>query len=101
VTLNDRRLDMWWLMDACPNSLSWEAWLVLCALIVVLWAAAIAGATALFHASGRPGGSERRERLEECVGSGQTALESAPLVLDQAGDVRRHAGRAHGRNLHH
>lgn len=45
---------MRWLMDVCPNSLGWQTWLILCAVIVVLWAAAIAGATALFHASGRP-----------------------------------------------
>ncbi len=45
---------MRWLMDVCPNNLGWQAWLVLCVVVVVLWAVAIAGATALFHASGRP-----------------------------------------------
>ena len=58
---------MRWLMDVCPDSLGWEAWLVLCAVIVVLWAVAIAGATALFHASGRPCRSERRKAPEERV----------------------------------
>lgn len=53
---------MRWLMDVCPDSLGWEVWLILCAVIVVLWAAAIAGATALFQASGRPCRSERHRR---------------------------------------
>lgn len=53
---------MRWLMDICPNSLGWQTWLILCAVIVVLWAAAIAGATALFHASGRPCRSEHVTR---------------------------------------
>ncbi|MEW5811573.1 MAG: hypothetical protein AB1925_19210 [Actinomycetota bacterium] len=39
---------MRWLMDVCPNSLGWQTWLILCAVVVVLWAAAIASATALF-----------------------------------------------------
>ena len=56
---------MRWLMDVCPDSLGWEAWLILCAVIVVLWAAAIAGATALFHASARPRHGDRREALKE------------------------------------
>ena len=34
---------MRWLMDVCPNSLGWQTWLILCAVIVVMWAAAIAG----------------------------------------------------------
>ncbi|MDW5613898.1 hypothetical protein EV589_5736 [Mycobacterium sp. BK558] len=42
---------MRWLMDVCPNGLGWQTWLILCAVIVVLWAAAIACATALFHAA--------------------------------------------------
>ncbi|KMO78829.1 MULTISPECIES: hypothetical protein [Mycolicibacterium] len=61
---------MRWLMDVCPNSLGWQTWLILCAVIVVLWTAAIAGATALFHASGRPRRSGRREALQEPVRSG-------------------------------
>lgn len=44
---------MRWLMDACPDSLSWQAWLALCLVVVVLWAVAIAAATALFQASSR------------------------------------------------
>lgn len=44
---------MRWLMDACPDSLSWQAWFVLCLVVVVLWAVAIAAATALFQASSR------------------------------------------------
>lgn len=56
---------MRWLMDVCPDNLGWEVWLILCAVVVVLWAAAIAGATALFQASGRPCRSERREAPAE------------------------------------
>ncbi|CAA0127267.1 Uncharacterised protein [Mycolicibacterium vanbaalenii] len=54
---------MRWLMDVCPNSLGRQTWLILCAVIVVMWAAAIAGATALFHASGagRAAGSGVRQ----------------------------------------
>ena len=63
------------LMDVCPNSLGWQTWLILCAVIVVLWAAAIVGATALFHASGRPCRSGRREVLEEPVRSGHTGAD--------------------------
>lgn len=55
---------MRWVLDVCPNSLDWQTWLMLCAIVVVLWAAAIAGATALFHASGQ-GRAERREAREE------------------------------------
>lgn len=66
---------MRWLMDVCPNSLGWQTWLILCAVIVVLWAAAIAGATALFHASGRPCRSGRREALEEPVRSGHAGAD--------------------------
>lgn len=58
---------MGWLMDVCPTSLGWQTWLILCAVIVVMWAAAIAGATALFHASGRPCRSERRKSMEDPV----------------------------------
>lgn len=56
---------MRWLMDVCPNSLGWQAWLILCAVVVVLWAAAIAGATALFNASRWPRRSERPDVPEE------------------------------------
>ena len=42
---------MRWLMDVCPDNLGWEVWLILCAVVVVLWAAAIASATALFRAA--------------------------------------------------
>lgn len=63
------------LMDVCPNSLGWQTWLILCAVIVVMWAAAIAGATALFHASGRPRRRQRREAIEEPVRSGQVGAE--------------------------
>ena len=62
---------MRWVLDVCPDSLGWQAWLVLCAVVVVLWAVAIIGALALFSASGRPRGSEQREALEELVRSGQ------------------------------
>ena len=58
---------MRWLMDVCPNSLGWQTWLILCAVVVVLWAAAIAGATALFRAAAPQRRSERREALEEFV----------------------------------
>lgn len=58
---------MRWLMDVCPDGLGWEVWLILCAVVVVLWAAAIAGATALFQASGRPWLSVRRELPAERV----------------------------------
>lgn len=67
---------MRWLMNVCPNNLGWEAWLILCAAIVVLWAAAIAGATALFHASARPRRSERRKAPE------QRAPEASPERTD-------------------
>ncbi|MCV7153592.1 hypothetical protein QQA43_31260 (plasmid) [Mycolicibacterium vanbaalenii] len=63
------------LMDVCPDSLGWQTWLILCAVLVVLWAAAIAGATALFHASGRPSRSRRREALQETVRSGHTGAD--------------------------
>ncbi|CAM3736869.1 hypothetical protein H7J08_23135 [Mycobacterium frederiksbergense] len=66
---------MRWLMDVCPNSLGWQTWLILCAVIVVLWAAAIAGVTALFHASGRPCRSRRREALQEPVRSGHAGTD--------------------------
>lgn len=66
---------MRWLMDVCPNSLGWQTWLILCAAIVVLWAAAIAGATALFHASGRPRRSKRHEALKEPVRSGHAGAD--------------------------
>lgn len=59
-----------WLMDLCPNSLGWEAWLILCVVVVVLWAVAIAGATAMFCASGRPRHIERCEALKGPVRSG-------------------------------
>jgi len=62
---------MRWALDVCPDSLGWQAWLVLCAVVVVLWAVAIIGALTLFSASGRPRGSEQREALEELVRSGQ------------------------------
>lgn len=58
---------MRWLTDVCPDSLRWEVWLILCAVVVVLWAAAIAGATVLFQASGRPCRSTRRDTPEERV----------------------------------
>ena len=45
---------MRWLMEACPDSLSWQGWLALCLVVVVPWAGAIAAATALFQASSRP-----------------------------------------------
>lgn len=45
---------MRWLMETCPGSLSWQAWLALCLVVVALWAVAIAAATALFQASSRP-----------------------------------------------
>jgi len=61
---------MRWVMDVCPNTLSWQTWLILCAVVVVLWAGAIAGATVLFHASPRPRRSERREAMDESVRSG-------------------------------
>ncbi|CAN7301734.1 hypothetical protein [Mycolicibacterium frederiksbergense] len=66
---------MRWLMDVCPNSLGWQTWLILCAVIVVLWAAAIAGATALFHASRGPRRSERREATEKPVRSGHAGAD--------------------------
>ena len=56
---------MRWLMDVCPNSLGWQAWLILCAVVVVLWAAAIAGATALFNVSRWPRRSGRPDVPEE------------------------------------
>lgn len=55
---------MAWLVDVCPNDFGWESWLILCAAVVVLWAAAIAGATALFHASAGFRCSVRRERRD-------------------------------------
>ncbi|KMO71275.1 MULTISPECIES: hypothetical protein [Mycolicibacterium] len=51
---------MRWLMDVCPNSLGWEARLILCAVVVVLWGVAFAGAVALFPAA-PPRHTERRE----------------------------------------
>ena len=48
---------MRWLMDACPDSLGWQAWLALGSVVVVLWALAIAAATALFQASGHKRGA--------------------------------------------
>ncbi|WP_240760900.1 hypothetical protein [Mycolicibacterium sp. CR10] len=75
---------MRWLMDVCPNSLGWQTWLILCAVIVVLWAAAIAAATALFHASGRPFRKKRRQGREEPVRSwpGQSGV-----MVSDAADV--------------
>lgn len=55
---------MAWLMDVCPNDLGWESLLILCAAVVALWAAAIAGATALFHASAGSRCSVRRDRRD-------------------------------------
>ncbi|STZ44372.1 Uncharacterised protein [Mycolicibacterium gilvum] len=66
---------MRWLMDVSPNSLGWEVWLILCAVVVGLWAVAIAGATALLHASARPRRTERCEALEEPVGSGHAGAD--------------------------
>lgn len=37
---------MRWLMYVCRNNLRWEARLIVGAAVVVLWAAAVAGATA-------------------------------------------------------
>lgn len=101
---------MRWLMDVCPDSLGWEVWLILCAVIVVLWAAAIAGATALFQASGRPCRSERHRRNahRRPLRRGLTRQRSTRplarrevLVLDQARDVGRHAGGAYGGDFDH
>ncbi len=103
---------MRWLMDVCPDSLGWEVWLILCAVIVVLWAAAIAGATALFQASGRPCRSERRKPPEERAPAASPEGTDPPeahvpmarrevLVLDQARDVGRHAGGAYGGDFDH
>lgn len=66
---------MRWLMDVCPNSLGWEAWLVLCAVVVALWAAAIAGATALFHASRSPRRSERPGARDRLTGGGRAGAD--------------------------
>ncbi|KKF02970.1 hypothetical protein WN67_05665 [Mycolicibacterium obuense] len=66
---------MRWLMDVCPNSLGWQTWLILCAVVVVLWAAAIASATALFRAAAPQRRSERREALEEPVHSGHAGAD--------------------------
>ena len=43
---------MRWVLGVCPNSIDWQTWLMLCALVVVLGAAALAGTTAWFYASG-------------------------------------------------
>lgn len=56
---------MGWLMDVCLSRLGWEAWLILCVAVVVLWVVAIAGAAAVFDASARPRRSDRRNALEE------------------------------------
>lgn len=61
---------MRWLMDVCPNSLGWQTWLILCAVVVVLWAVAIAGAAALFTGSRRPRRSERPATWLPPVGTG-------------------------------
>lgn len=58
---------MRWLLDVCPNNLGWQAWLILCVVVVALWALAITAATALFHASSRPG-----EAWEQPARSGYT-----------------------------
>jgi hypothetical protein len=52
------------LMEKYLSCLGWEAWLLVCAVVVVLWAAAIAGATALFQGSGRARGA-RRTHVEQ------------------------------------
>ncbi|MGP4056680.1 MULTISPECIES: hypothetical protein [Mycolicibacterium] len=67
---------MSWLMDVCPNSLGWHTWLILCAVVVVLWAAAIAGATALF-----PRRSERREALGRSPFTAVTAGRTDALTV--------------------
>ncbi|WP_231743420.1 hypothetical protein [Mycobacterium sp. GA-2829] len=74
---------MRWLMDVCPNSLGWQAWLILCAVVVVLWAAAIAGAAALFNASRWPRRSGR------------------PDVPEEADSQRRHRGALTGPPARH
>ena len=67
---------MRWLMDVCPNGLGWQAWLILCAVVVVLWAAAIAGATALFNASRWP----RRSGRPDAVSYTHLTLPTTPYV---------------------
>ena len=53
-------------MDTCRYPLEWQVWLLLCSSVVVLWAAAVAGAIALFSLSPRlnsADGALRRDTL--------------------------------------
>ena len=60
---------MQWLMNICPNTLGWEAWLVLCVAVVAFWIVAVAGAIALFGASARQRRAEDAQRREDSAGS--------------------------------
>ncbi len=66
---------MRWLMDACPDSLGWQAWLVLGSVVVLLWALAIAAATALFQASGHTRGATGRDEANQCIDSSPTRFD--------------------------
>lgn len=66
---------MRWLMEACPDSLGWQAWLVLCSVVVVLWAVAIAAAMALFQASGQSRAARRADDVNQSVNSGPSKLD--------------------------
>lgn len=50
-------------MDGYFNNLGWEPWLLVCSALVMLWAGAIAGATALFRSSGRLPGVHSTELM--------------------------------------
>ena len=65
---------MQWVMNACPHTLGWQVWLVLCTSIVVLWAVAIAGAVALFRFSAPSAGSSGEDARREPTGRGRPGM---------------------------
>lgn len=68
---------MRWMTVVCANSVGSEVWLILSVVVVVLWAAAIAGAMALLGASPWPRRSERPDSPQESVGT------AAPVRTDR------------------